>query len=154
MHDEDRPLRLCMRTLAYLRTVRDGSGKFIWQPGLHSELNTIMGMPYEVISPDYPIDRDFTGPETGPILDALDEGFIDQLRIELARARAKFPDPYGMLAAMTEEVGEVAKAMLEEEPERVRAEAIQVAVTAIRIAVEGDRSLNPFREKAGLELIV
>lgn len=41
-----------------------------------------------------------------------DDMFIDDLRNEIAKARAKFPGPNPTIAALTEEVGELAKAML------------------------------------------
>lgn len=68
----------------------------------------------------------------------LDET-LAAVRAEVLRARAKFPGRAHMLAALTEEVGEVARALLQREGrERVRAEAIQVACVALRIAEEGD----------------
>lgn len=70
---------------------------------------------------------------------------------ELTRARAKFPSPAGSLAALTEEVGELAKAMLDEPRHRVCEEAIQVAVMAIRVATEGDPTLDEIRKKRGAD---
>ena len=61
------------------------------------------------------------------------------LRAELDRARAKFPANDHLFAALGEEVGELARELLEGGTrERIRAEAIQVACVAIRIADEGD----------------
>lgn len=57
---------------------------------------------------------------------------------ELKRARTKFPSNAHLLAALTEETGEVAKALLENQPRNTVKEAIQTAVVAIRIAEEGD----------------
>ncbi len=58
---------------------------------------------------------------------------------ELNRARAKFPGNAKLLVALMEEVGELAKALLQRRPlEEIRAEAIQVACVAIRIFEEGD----------------
>jgi NTP pyrophosphatase (non-canonical NTP hydrolase) len=58
---------------------------------------------------------------------------------EVMRARAKFPSNEHLLAALMEEVGELAKALLEgESVERIRAEAAQVACVAVRIIEEGD----------------
>jgi NTP pyrophosphatase (non-canonical NTP hydrolase) len=70
---------------------------------------------------------------------------VDLFR-ELGLARAKFPKNEDLLAALAEEVGELAQALLHQkhEPEKgatdlsVRAEAIQVACVALRIASEGD----------------
>ena len=50
--------------------------------------------------------------------------FLDCLRGELHSARKKFPSPDGLMAALTEEVGEVAKAMLDEKLENVWAESV------------------------------
>jgi hypothetical protein len=64
---------------------------------------------------------------------------MGDLAEEVGRARAKFPQNRHMLAALVEEVGELAKALLEGElNEAIRAEALQVACVAIRIAEEGD----------------
>lgn len=68
------------------------------------------------------------------------------IRDELRAARNAFPGSTHMLAALIEEVGEVAKAMMEHDrqlgtsvPEVLR-ECVQVAGMAIRIAVEGDEN--------------
>ena len=61
------------------------------------------------------------------------------LRAELERAREKFPQNDHLFAALGEEVGELARELLEGGPRgRIREEAIQVACVAIRIAEEGD----------------
>lgn len=78
--------------------------------------------------------------------------FLDEVRAELERARDKFPDASCSLAALTEEVGELAKAMLQEPLDRVRAEAVQVAVMALRVAVEGDSTLDGYRRSLGLSV--
>ena len=58
---------------------------------------------------------------------------------EVMRARAKFPGNEHLLAALTEEVGELAQAMLQGKPrDEIEKEAIQVACVAIRIVEEGD----------------
>jgi NTP pyrophosphatase (non-canonical NTP hydrolase) len=61
---------------------------------------------------------------------------------ELDRARLSFPAATKTMCALTEEVGELAKALLDEDNGRVYEEAIQVAVMAIRVATEGDASLG------------
>ncbi len=62
---------------------------------------------------------------------------------EVARARSRFPNREKLLAALVEEVGEVARAMLEcEGGGRVYAEASQVACLAIRIMEEGDSDFD------------
>ncbi len=66
------------------------------------------------------------------------------IRDELAAARTAFPGTTHMLCALVEEVGEVAKAMMEHDRkegtsvQEVLREAVQVASMAIRVAVEGD----------------
>ena len=64
---------------------------------------------------------------------------------ELKRARAKYPFNIHMMVALTEEVGELAQALLEHGSgsERVREEAIQVACVAVRIIEEGDADFTP-----------
>ena len=66
------------------------------------------------------------------------------IRDELKAARTAFPTTTHMLTALVEEVGEVAKALMEHDRkegtsvQEVLREAVQVASMAIRIAVEGD----------------
>jgi hypothetical protein len=61
------------------------------------------------------------------------------LGCEVSRARLKFPSNAHMFAALSEEVGEVAKALLEGQGrDRIRAEALQVACVAMRLYEEGD----------------
>lgn len=60
---------------------------------------------------------------------------------EVFRARTKFPGNRLLLAALTEEVGELAKAMLQDRPrEEIHREAVQVCAVAVRIIEEGDAS--------------
>ncbi len=77
-----------------------------------------------------------------------EDRLIAEIFEELANARAKFPAPNLNLAAPTEEVGELAQAMLHTKFggrcagwNNIRTEAVQVAVMAIRCALEGDPSL-------------
>ena len=72
---------------------------------------------------------------------------FEAIRAELSRARAKFPSNRHMLAALTEEVGELAQAMIDNHRQKasadaVRDEAIQVATMAIRVAEEGDADFS------------
>ena len=68
------------------------------------------------------------------------------IEAELNRARSKFPNSVDCLPALTEELGELSQAMLQQkhEPEKgkthedIYAEAVQTAVMAIRVATEGD----------------
>jgi len=65
------------------------------------------------------------------------------LQSEVARARSKFPNNHHLLAALMEEVGELAQAMLQQLPrEQIEKEALQVACVAVRIAEEGDASFD------------
>jgi NTP pyrophosphatase (non-canonical NTP hydrolase) len=68
--------------------------------------------------------------------------FLESVVVELSRAKVKYPDPRRRFAALVSEVGEVATAFLRETPERVQEEAVQVAVVAMRIATEGDPTLE------------
>jgi len=75
---------------------------------------------------------------------------MQQVMAEIDRARDKFPSPECSMTALTEEVGELATALMDEQPARVIEEAVQVAVMAIRIATEGDPTINPYRQRHGL----
>jgi hypothetical protein len=74
-----------------------------------------------------------------------EDRMVRDIRSEVERARAKFPSNQHMLAALTEEVGEFAQALIDHSREKksaadVYVEAVQVATMAIRIALEGDAS--------------
>lgn len=74
----------------------------------------------------------------------LQSASIHDLNCEVARARRKFPSNAHMLAALTEELGETAQALLEGQGrERIRAEALQVACVAMRLYEEGDADFCP-----------
>lgn len=65
--------------------------------------------------------------------------FLSDVSREIDSARAKHPGNAHLLVALMEEVGELAKAHLEYEgPDRIWAEAKQVACVAARIALEFD----------------
>lgn len=89
--------------------------------------------------PDPVIDRNFHGNQVRAFLKAVER--------EVWRARLKFPSADGVMAALTEEVGELAKAMLDEPVENVQDEAVQVAAMACRVALEGDPTLFETRKK-------
>lgn len=62
---------------------------------------------------------------------------------EVTRARRKFPGSRFMLAALMEEVGELAQAIIQKQPaENIRKEALQVACCAVRMLEEGDSSFD------------
>ncbi len=72
-------------------------------------------------------------------LSGVDVAFLRDVAAEVVRAREQWPGRRHLITALMEEVGELAKALLDcEGTERVRAEAIQVAGLAMRIAVEGE----------------
>lgn len=76
---------------------------------------------------------------------------INEMNAELVRARRKFPGDRVTYTALCEEVGELAKALLDEPRERVREEAIQVAVMAMRVVLDGDSSYDELRKERGLD---
>lgn len=70
---------------------------------------------------------------------------------EVRAGREKFPGTRFMLAAATEELGEVARALLQKQgKERVRKEALQLAATAMRIYEEGDASFADITDAEAL----
>lgn len=73
--------------------------------------------------------------------------FLQQVDQEVQRARAKFPAGEANLAALMEEVGEVAKAIMEESDQHVWDEAVQVAAVAMRVAQEGDPAHSHVRQE-------
>lgn len=81
--------------------------------------------------------------------------FMIEVAAEIERATMLHPGPNPNLAALTEEVGEVSKALLEARARRlevggldqddwedIRTEAVQVAAMAFRVAFEGDPTLE------------
>lgn len=79
---------------------------------------------------------------------------IDEMIRELARARAKFPGKNVTFAAFVEEVGEVATALFEESRAELRKEAVQAAVMALRIVLDGDHTFDAWRAAKGLDPII
>lgn len=73
----------------------------------------------------------------------LDAQFLNAIAEEAQKAREKWPDSVHAMTALTEEVGELAQAILQHtyekgDPHRVWKEAVQVAFMAMRVATEGD----------------
>ena len=74
--------------------------------------------------------------------------FIADVFDEVGRAVAKFPHPNPTLAALTEETGELARAVLHirekksDDWQTVYREAVQVAAMACRVALEGDPTVG------------
>ncbi|AGR89080.1 hypothetical protein CHA_P10126 [Pseudomonas phage CHA_P1] len=79
------------------------------------------------------------------------EAFLDEVRTELLRARSKFPGDRIMTIALAEEFGELCKAVLDEPAANVRKEAVQTAVMAARIVLDGDGSVTSWRSERGLD---
>jgi NTP pyrophosphatase (non-canonical NTP hydrolase) len=70
-----------------------------------------------------------------------DELTMDAVASETLRARIKFPGNRFLLAALMEEVGELADALrLGKDKDSIDRECIQVAALAVRILEEGDSS--------------
>jgi hypothetical protein len=80
-----------------------------------------------------------------------DETLIREIIAELDRARAKFPGDNVTTLAMAEEAGELATAVFEEPRAAVRKEAIQTAVMAMRVVLDGDATLRLWRAMRGLD---
>ena len=82
---------------------------------------------------------------------------IGDIHFELRQAREKFPNTHDLFVALTEEVGELAKALIQQKHEHhkevthqdIYKEAIQVACMAIRLATEGDLSFPDFHPESG-----
>ena len=80
------------------------------------------------------------------------QAFLNEVEIEFVKARQKFPQPNPSLAALTEEVGELAQAMLHIREGKVNywediyKEAVQVATMAARCALEGDPTIGVLPE--------
>jgi len=77
--------------------------------------------------------------------------FLYEVRAELIRARTKFPGDRVMTVALAEEFGELCKAVLDESSDCVRKEAVQTAVMAARVALDGDGSVREWRKEHGLD---
>lgn len=82
------------------------------------------------------------------------EAFLAEVRAELNRARSKFPGDRIMTIALAEEFGELCKAVLDESAACVRKEAVQTAVMAARVVLDGDGSVKGWRAERGLDPLV
>lgn len=81
------------------------------------------------------------------------ELLINAIVTELRSARTKFPGKNVTFAALVEEVGELSTALFSEPAARVRAEAVQVAVMAMRIVLDGDHTFDAWREDKLLDAL-
>lgn len=75
------------------------------------------------------------------------EVFIDVVRAQLERAREKYPATDLLAVALLAEAGELANALLREGSDQVYLEAAQVAALAGRIAIDGDHTVDQWRER-------
>ena len=85
------------------------------------------------------------------IANSPEQALADKILAELVRARTKFPGKNVTFAALIEEVGELATATFEESADRVEKEAVQVAVMAMRMVLDGDHCFNEWRAEKGLD---
>ncbi|WP_374327930.1 hypothetical protein [Paracoccus pantotrophus] len=90
-------------------------------------------------------------PEPETRLATREDFLAGEILAELTRAREKFPGKNVTFAALIEEVGELATAVFEEGADRVRKEAVQVAVMAMRMILDGDHCFEPWRAEKGLD---
>lgn len=83
-----------------------------------------------------------------PFTEAALDDFLETVAFEVEAAVVKFPPPNPTLAALTEETGELAQAVLHIREGKsanwhaVYKEAVQVAAMAARVALEGDPTLG------------
>ena len=96
----------------------------------HEELRRQTEAQCERLRADVQAFKGSTGPQRSTLA---------HIHAEVIRARMKHPGNKHLLGALTEEVGELAQALLDDlGPHEVYAEATQVACVAIRIMEEGD----------------
>lgn len=79
--------------------------------------------------------------------------FLYDVRREMLAARGKYPSTELLTVALLAEAGELATALMQDPNQQVRIEAAQVAGIAARIAVEGDTTINQWRERRDLSLL-
>ena len=83
-----------------------------------------------------------------------EDKLIREILAELVRARTKFPGDNCTALAMAEEAGELCTAVFEESRADVRKEAIQTAVMAMRVVLDGDATMRLWRAMRGLDPLV
>lgn len=79
---------------------------------------------------------------------------IAEILAELQRARSKFPGDNCTTLAMAEEAGELCTSVFEEPRSAVRKEAVQTAVMAMRVVLDGDATVRLWRAMQGLDPLV
>ncbi len=92
-----------------------------------------------------------TAGEQVPEQESAVTAFLSAVRAECDRARGMHPGTEAMCNALTEECGEVAQALVDEPAANVYTECVQVASTAMRVALEGDRAVDFVRARRGLD---
>lgn len=144
VYDRKQPSRMEVAAAAY----RNGydAGKLARDPDLVERVAAKAGV--DLGGNPLPKTKTFTAGEVNPALDIEVNQLLADISRELRHARAKFPaDDNLTTIAMLEEAGEVAKAVLSEDAAAVRKECIQLAVMAMRIVLDGDRSTDAYRAK-------
>lgn len=103
----------------------------------------------------YPMRRALAAalPHLAQQVDSEEQVLANEILAELARARSKFPGKNVTFAALIEEVGELATATFEEGRARVHKEAVQVAVMAMRMVLDGDHTFDDWRREKGLDAL-
>ncbi|KAF0801803.1 hypothetical protein A6D6_04241 [Alcanivorax xiamenensis] len=125
-----------------LRTSQEGECKNSNVTGAASDKEE----PVAYISPEMLSARLIATPEEGPVI-----AFLGEVVAELERARRLFPGDRIMGLALAEEFGELIKALLDEPGKAVWKEAVQTAVMAARVAIDGDGSVDQWRAAKGLD---
>lgn len=88
-------------------------------------------------------------PARGPIGEVLQDVYT-----EITRGVESYPDASGLMVALMEEVGELARAMMTQSRDSVRSEAAQVAALAVRVAIDGDPTLAEIRAKNNADAVL
>lgn len=79
--------------------------------------------------------------------------FLENVGEEIQNARDKFPGRELTMTALQEEVGELARALMDESRQRVYNEAVQVAAMAARVTLDGDSSVDARRLRQNLDSV-
>ncbi|HCF0714362.1 TPA: hypothetical protein NH705_004447 [Pseudomonas aeruginosa] len=138
MHDQPNRVDVIHRDVKDLLQRVPGSSRGIYRPLDVSEHYTIPLYAAPVAQAQHSVPDDV-------------ETFLGEVRAELLRARSKFPGDRIMTIALAEEFGELCKAVLDEPAANVRKEAVQTAVMAARVVLDGDGSVTAWRAERGLD---
>ncbi len=121
-----------------------------FKPELHPAKNIIKGLAMGIAELQR-LDRagEIEGLDDVEVKDYLE--LLDRLVQRVRAAKEKYPHEGNMLfPALAAEQGELAEALMNESPERVTDEALDVAAVAMRIAESGDGTLDAERTRRGL----